>query len=372
MADPLDYVSALGRISGKLLSEDLLRQGVDLTFRNGSADPDILYLDVNNMRVGINANPPVYDLDIGTDLKTTNLQATSQAAIDNVIFTAPKTITTSVGALHIRPYGIDPVMFHDKLTTSALEFNDNYVGSFTNQNIILDPNGSGTVQIFANTNITGNLGVSGNVLVSGNLQSAGTVTVGDQPLDTVTIVPDFTQSIIPGADITYDFGTALKRWSEAHILDWTNISTGAWPGSGLIPQAVFVSNQIKLDGVANKISAQQSNEDVLLSPDTGITYIERLKFQADEITNLNNTPITFASTGIGYTRFMDTNAIVIPSGPDDDRRASPELGETRWSTEQAYLECFDGTVWVVSTGGGEEVTTPIMEDLGNVYSLILG
>lgn len=365
MADPLDYVSALGRISGKLLSEDLLRQGVDLTFRNGSADPDILYLDVNNMRVGINANPPVYDLDIGTDLKTTNLQAVSQAAIDNVIFSAPKTITTSVGTLHIRPYGIDPVMFHDKLTTSALEFNDNYIGSFTNQNIRLDPNGSGTVQIYANTNIIGDLGVSGNILVSGNLQSAGTVTVGDQPLDTVTIVPDFTQSIIPGVDNTYDLGTALKRWSELHAPDWTHIDN-------VRPQSVLVSTQLKLDGVANKISAQQSNDDVLLSPDTGITYIERLKFQADEITNLNNTAITFANTGIGYTRFMGTNAISVPAGTDAERRASPELGETRWSTQQAYLECFDGTVWVVSTGGGEEVTTPIMEDLGNVYSLILG
>jgi len=69
---------------------------------------------------------------------------------------------------------------------------------------------------------------------------------------------------------------------------------------------------------------------------------------------------------------MGTNAVVVPSGTDAERRASPEVGETRWNTDQVYLECFDGTVWVVSTGGGEEVTTPIMEDLSNVYSLILG
>jgi hypothetical protein len=29
-------------------------------------------------------------------------------------------------------------------------------------------------------------------------------------------------------------------------------------------------------------------------------------------------------------------------------------------------------VWAVSTGGGIEVTTEIMEDLGYVYNLILG
>ena len=58
MADPLDYVSALGRISGKLLSENLERQGVDLTFRNEQYDPDLLYLDVTNMRIGIEGAPP--------------------------------------------------------------------------------------------------------------------------------------------------------------------------------------------------------------------------------------------------------------------------------------------------------------------------
>ena len=64
--------------------------------------------------------------------------------------------------------------------------------------------------------------------------------------------------------------------------------------------------------------------------------------------------------------------MVVPAGDNSQRRASPEVGETRWNTEEAYLECYDGTVWAVSTGGGIEVTVPIMEDLGHVYTLMLG
>jgi hypothetical protein len=133
-----------------------------------------------------------------------------------------------------------------------------------------------------------------------------------------------------------------------------------------------VSDQLRLDGTINKISASQSNDDVILLPDTGVTRIESTQWQDNEITNLLNTPLTFASTGIGYTRFMGDNAVLIPAGTDLQRRASPEVGETRWNTDQDYLECYDGTVWAVSTGGGVEVDVLIMEDLSHVYTLMLG
>jgi hypothetical protein len=70
--------------------------------------------------------------------------------------------------------------------------------------------------------------------------------------------------------------------------------------------------------------------------------------------------------------FSGNNGMIIPAGPDVDRRASPVVGETRWNTDLEYLECYDGAVWAVSTGGGIEVTTEIMEDLSHVYTLMLG
>lgn len=368
-------MSQLGRIGGQVLTDNLLRAGIDIAFEN-----DLLYLDVTNKRIGIRRGVPVYDFDINDDIKTTNLEITNQLAPGNLRINAPNTISTSVGPIAVRIAGSQ--MFHDRLATQVsgnerLIFNDNTISSGTNQNIIFDPNGSGTIEFRANTNVTGNVGVTGNINVNGNLSGAGRLILGDQAVDTVTVNTDFTQSIIPGDDLAYALGadrgdSTPRRWAQIHSPDWTNISTGVWPGSGLRPQSVTVSNQITLDGVINKISGIQSNEDVLLNPNSGITYIENTKWQNSDITNLSNNALSLASTGIGYYVLAGNNGFIVPSGDNSQRRPTPELGETRWNTEEQYLECFDGSVWVVSTGGGEIVTQEYMSDLGFIYSAILG
>lgn len=361
MPDP--YVVALGRISGDSLVANLERQGVDLTFRNRSTDPDLLYLDVANKRVGINTDAPVYDLDVHTVIKTTDLQVTNQTTLGNIRILAPDTFSTTVGPIHIYQPGSD--LWHERLITSGLEFNDNSIKSFSNQNIVIDPNGTGNVQLYASTFITGDLFVSGNIRMNGDLKTLGTVTIGDSIYDTAAFTPDFSQSIIPGTDLTYDLGKSDKRWAFVHAPDWTNIEN-------IRPMSMTVSNQLLIDGVNNKISAIQSNEDVSLIPDSGITYIEQTKWQDDTLTNLLDTPLTITSTGTGYVRFMGNGAVVIPAGVDLDRRPTPELGETRWNTERGYLESYNGTEWIISTGGGEVITVPVMEDFGNIWSLILG
>ena len=364
-------MSQLGRIGGQVLTDNLLRAGVDLAF-----ETNLLYLDVTDTRIGIKDSTPIYDLDVNSNIRTNELTVTTQAALGNLRINAPNTITTSVGGIDVFINGGGEI-FHDRVTTNNLVFDGNQISSISNSNIVLDPNGSGTVELRANTDITGNLAVSGNITMSGNLTGLGTLIIGDQTIDTVTINTDFTQSIIPGDDVTYAMGadagdSSPRRWAQVHAPQWQYITSGAWPGSGIVPQSVIVSDQMILDGVINKISALQSNDDILLNPDTGITDIENTRWQINDIANLSNTALTVAGTGIGYYQFVGTNSMVIPAGDNSQRRASPEVGETRWNTEEAYLECYDGTVWAVSTGGGIEVTTVIMEDLGHVYALMLG
>lgn len=378
-------MSELGRISGQLLKDNLLRDGVDLSFRNGPSDTDLLYLDVNNLKIAVNGDAPSYELDLdGQTIRTTNFKTDDLQRIANVQING-NTITSIVGAIEVKPFSQN--LFHDRLTTSGLEFNDNFLRSFSNQNIVIDPNGSGAINLRANTNVTGDIAVSGDVTMAGNLSYQGNIIIGDDVVDGESLLPendtvdfnvDFAQSLIPGIDLGYDLGidendSTPRRWAQAHIPDWTNIiNENGWQGSGIIPLSVKVSDQLNLDGVNNQIFATQSNEDVVLNPDTGVLYVEQLKFENDDITNLNvTTPVQFASTGIGYTRFMGDNALVLPFGDDSNRPVSPELGDTRWNTDQQYLECFDGSVYVISTGGGETVTTEIMEALGNVYALIL-
>ena len=57
---------AVGRISGPLLKSNLIRNGIDLAFEN-----DLLYLDVNNLRVGVKTSSPQYELDINGDKEYT-------------------------------------------------------------------------------------------------------------------------------------------------------------------------------------------------------------------------------------------------------------------------------------------------------------
>jgi len=364
-------MSQLGRIGGQVLTDNLLRAGVDLAF-----ETDLLYLNVTNQQIGIRDSTPVYTLDVNNNIHTNDLTVVTQLAPGNLRINAPETITTSVGGIDVFING-GGQLFHDRLATANLILDGNLISSVSNSNIVFDPNGSGTVQLLADTNITGNLSVTGNISMSGNLTGLGTLTFGDQTLDTVTINTDFTQSIIPGDDLTYAMGadaadSSARRWGQAYSPTWTYITTGAWPGSGLRPQSTIVSDQLRLDGEINKISATQSNDDVLLSPDTGIIRIESTRWQNNEITNLLNTPLTFASTGIGYTRFMGDNAMVIPAGTSGERPPSPEVGDTRWNVTEQYLECFDGSVYIVATGGGDLVTQEFMEDLGFIYSAILG
>ncbi len=362
-------MSQIGRIGGQVLTDNLLRAGVDLAF-----ETDLLYLDVTNRRIGIKDSTPSYDLDVNNNIRTTDLTVDTQAALGNLRINAPNTISTSVGGIDVFINGGGEI-FHDRMisrtgSTDYLMFDGNRLSSFNNTNIIFDPNGSGQFLVGATTNVTGDVGVTGNIVMGGDLSSAGTVTVGDQTLDTVTINTDFTQSIIPGDDLTYALGadagdSSPRRWSELHAPDWTPIIN--W-----YPENVIISDQVQLNGPSAQIFALQSNEDISLNPDTGITYIEQTKWENNDITNLLNTPLTFSSTGIGYTRIIGDNAMVVPSGTDAERRGSPEEGETRWNTDQGYLECFDGTIWQVSIGSGPTVTTADMDDLSNIYTLILG
>ena len=451
--------SQLGRIGGKLLADNLLRDGIDLAVKNTAFDDPVLYLKVdveanefitapnlikdrvyqirtvgttpwtvfgassntvgvvftstNNgvagagtgtafvlsdelyppytttdtdfadaldpnpfagtgFAVGFNTDSPAYDLDINNDAKTTNAEATSQANISNIIINAAGYISTTVGPLYISPSGHDPIIVFDRMSTDELYFSDNTIGSFPGYNVGFNPSGTGTIELESTTNITGSFIVTGSVTIDGNLTTPGSISFGDSTFtapstgDTLDFNTFISQDLNPGIDNEFNLGSPTNKWGDVWTPDWTNISN-------LIPSRIRVSDQQILDGVAMEIRSLQSNDDLILNPDTGILYVEELKFEGSDITNLNaTTPLQFASTGQGYLRFMGTNAVLIPAGDDASRPATPEVGDTRWNTDQQYLECFDGSVYVIATGGGEEVTEELMEELGNVYSLILG
>jgi len=362
-------MSQLGRISGPLLEANLNRLGVDLTFRNYSADEDLLYLDVTNNRIGINKQPANRRVEIDGTTHSPNLISTTSADIATVTL-ATNTFSTDISStIIVSPNQINPLVTFDNMRAGDIDFKDNIISNYAvNGSIELNPNGTGIIDIYANTTVNGNITVTGNTQINGNLTEATNIIVGDSILDTVIIAPDFTQSIIPGDNITYDLGTNIKRWRQVHVHQNLDIDS-------LTFNDVTVGLQLEIESGLPSIRTLQSNDDVILNSNTGNIDIERIRFNGNNITNLDATALTLESTGIGYVRFMDNNGLVIPAGTDAQRSASSETGDTRWNTENPldnYLECFDGTTWNLATGPGGSISSVENYDLANAYILILG
>lgn len=289
-------MSQLGRIAGPLLNANLHREGVDLKISNTTFDATpVLFFDVENASIGIKTDDPNSDfaLDVRTDILTTRVQVDDTAKIDNVLIKAPNTFSTVVGPLHILPTKTaGSYMNFQRMRSDDLDFNDNTISGITsNQTIELSPSGTGIVEVQASTNIYGTLGVTGNITMDGNLTKLGDLTIGDELYnpdvgggqgDVVEIIPDFSQSIIPGDDNTWDLGTgtlvdsSVRRWNNVYITD--NLVNVDNP----LPLEIRISDQQKLDGVSNEIFSLQSDDDLVLAPDTGINIIEWTKW--NEIT----------------------------------------------------------------------------------------
>jgi hypothetical protein len=361
------FTAQLGRISGPLLAPNLVRDGQDL-----SIETDLFYLNVSDSRVGINTDTPTKDLEINGNTKTINIEIANQADVSNLRFLSNGSINSITGPIIVSPNQLlAPFLEFERNITDSLEINDNRIINYLStpsssaSSIFLDPRGTGRVIFDSDTDILGNLRVEGNISVNGDLSKQGNLIIGDSIVDTVTIGTDFTQGIIPGDDLAYDLGSPSRRWRNVYITDPTSTIFN-------VSQFVSISDQLAINSLTRTIFTLQSNEDLLVAPDSGITIIEKISIQDQFITNLDPvTPLILDNTGFLYTKFVGTNGLVIPNG-DTSERQGYEVGATRWNTDLAQIECFDGTIWIISTGPGQTILEEDMNELGQLYTLILG
>ena len=205
---------AVGRISGPLLKSNLLRNGVDLAF-----ETDLLYLDVNNSRVGINTSNPQHALDVYGTLNATDLRTSSSIIVGDTTISA-NSITNSNGAINLG--SADEVTYQNKLVIDSIEINDNTIRTIdSNSNLELDANGAGTIELLTDTNVTGNLHATGNITAGGN------ITLGDADTDNITLNAEIASNVIPDANNTYNLGSSTKKWDNIHVntANTTNLNT---------------------------------------------------------------------------------------------------------------------------------------------------
>jgi len=199
---------AVGRISGPLLKANLLRDGVDLAF-----ETDLLYLDVNNNRIGVNNSSPEYDLDVTGIVRAPTVEITSFADFNGVQFSGD-TISTTNGTLTIGTG--DNVVYQNKLDIDEITLENNVI-STQNSNAAIEfrPNGTGKVEIHSN------LSVQGNIYATGSITADGEITIGDANTDYIEFNAEVTSDIIPDADNTYSLGSdpdsGGAQWSAVYV-----------------------------------------------------------------------------------------------------------------------------------------------------------
>ena len=212
---------AVGRISGPLLKSNLVRNGVNLAF-----ETDLLYLDVNNNRVGIKTANPQAELDVNGTIRTTNLNVTTGTAEFGDINISGSTISSDSTFLNLGT--LDNIVYNKVALIDDLKLENNTVSTtVSNANLEFRPNGTGSV------NVQSNLNVTGNIHATGNISADGDIVLGDADTDSITFNADVNSNIVPDQDNTFQLGTPAKRWKDVYVANFnadaittTSLTTG--------------------------------------------------------------------------------------------------------------------------------------------------
>ena len=349
---------AIGRISGPLLKANLVRDGVDLAF-----ETDLLYLDVNNSRIGINTATPQYELDVVGTARTTDLEVINQLDIGNFTISG-NTIASDQPVINFTASGGEATAYHSRLVVNDLEFSGNTISTtVSNSNLELRANGTGKVDILSRTDITGNLNVTGNIAATGNISLGGNLIIGDSITDTVTINASITSDLIPQTDNTYDLGSSSYRWKNVY-------AQGIF-GSTLSLATFNIGNLILTN---NTITSTAGQDIVLDANGTGYVVIGDFKIRGSTILNYVNNSITqIDQTGTGFFKISGTNAFIPPKGDTSQRPTAYAVeGMTRYNTDSKALEIWDGIAWVSPAGTIGAVSESTANEIAVKFALTLG
>jgi hypothetical protein len=349
---------AIGRISGQLLKSNLLRAGENLAF-----ETNLLYLDVVNSRIGIRTATPTVDLDVNGHTRSTNVTVDNQLNIGNLHFTG-NTITSDSNTINFIAAAGEATVYHSRLQIDDLQLQGSTISTtVSNSSIEIDPNGTGTVNIIANTNITGNLVVTGNVNATGNVVIGGNIQIGDALTDNIVINASIRSDLVPETDNTYDLGSATYRWRAIYVNDFYT--------TALNVPTLDIGNLMFRD---NEITTTTGQDLYIDGNGAGGVRLGNFRIVDNEITNVSTNAITqIAQSGTGYFKITGTNGFVPPRGDDGTRpTAYAVLGMTRFNTNSKALEIWDGAAWASPAGSSGAVSITQANDIAVQIALTLG
>ena len=324
-------MSQLGRISGPLLKNNILRDGIDLAF-----ETDLLYLNVNAGTIGIRSDTnSTKELFVRQSAKTTNLIVDTRSDIANFAVTTNQ-IQNAISSITIRPnQTLDPQVTAPQINTADLEFNNNQILNHTaDSDIDLLPIGTGKVIV------NGGVTVNGNVHATGNITFDGDIQLGDNNDDNVVFSADINSNIVPNNPLNvpvYNLGTLSKQWATSYF---NNIDS------------FLQLPNIKFQG--NTISSTVTDSDIIFNSNGtgGVTLDTRLKITDNNISNVweNATTdlqksIQLTPNGVSNLLLNATTALKLPVG-NNSNRVMGQTGEMRYNSTSNLVEAWQPNGYV--------------------------
>jgi hypothetical protein len=334
----------IGRIGGPMLRENLVRQGVDLSF-----ETNLLYLDVNNMRIGVNTGTPNVAMDInGITRFSSNLQINGS----NIATYAGN------GNISITPNGTGKLIV-SYLTPNRIPYASTGNSIVDSANLTFDGTTVTTTGLTLNGTanlIVGNLRLQSDSLFSNvvngdiRLDPAGTgnVIVETSAISSWQVLfAGASKEILSNANLTFDTSNLILNGNaNVNVLNVSNISSTTTNGN------IYIDP----NGTGNIILTQESAFRVLYTAgNLEVSTDDTLKYDGSflHIGNINIEATTNTiSTDFGNLRLTATNRVVFPATNsiklpvgDTSQRPTAVAGDFRFNSDTATLEFYTGTDW---------------------------
>lgn len=389
-------MATTGFIPGQLLAGNL-----DRSLSLG-VDGDLLYIDVNNVRVGIKNNTPITDFDVTGSIRSSNLNDTSIVYSDLGILTSDNNFTYNASSQQIFVTGGFQVSGTEYVSSGVNAPLGYQIDTGTNQNIVFLPGTGGAVTISGVRYPTSD-GTFGQAIVTdGN----GVLTFGD-------VSTSFTIGADSGPDDTFSItGTSVLQFTGGVGLTTTvsddaitfdaNIASTTIAGVSFYDPAIFDVNVVGFVTLLdNSIGTAQLNNGAVTADKLALNSVDSTKIIDGSITNfdLQNSDVTIGDktialggvetelTGLtllevdnfrfdgstmsttdaignmviqpanhGTIQFNTESALIMPQGPQSARPATPTTGMTRYNYDTNQIEFYNGTEWVISGSGLANLT----------------
>jgi hypothetical protein len=359
---------AIGRISGSVLKSNLTRNGTDLAF-----ETNLLYLDVTNSRIGIGTSEPTTALDVSGTVKataftgdgsgltginvSTNIQIVGDDSTGAILGTGEtfkiagtQNITTAVSGDTLTITGPDLSNYLQNTGTQTIDnltFNDNIIGTSSNANLILDPGGTGVIEvkgsIVPNTDLTLSLGSPAKRFQDAYFGS-GTVYIGD---NSITSTDD---GIVFSAPISTTAGTLTRVSDDNTVAVKEKI--------GIRTEFVTIDSfdtSTNTSALYYALTNDEVNQEltmskVLLTHDTSDAYISSV----GHITGNQNSNVTFSAdvdSGSvrlrlkGNSQINSTKFYKIPLGSETTTATSGRTATVDYGTLVADSSTYNVDSW---------------------------